>query len=83
MKMLNEHSVYRTSDIYLAATLQALGAQIEALEYENGNRCVFVFEASKDIHKASELYWRKELNIEPQTLFSSLKGLKNRLYNTN
>jgi hypothetical protein len=71
---------FRTQDIQLAASLTALGATLLYIDRSEPNRSTFVFEDSKDLKQVTQAYWRRQLSIEPQTLLSSFKAVKSRLY---
>lgn len=82
-KSISSVSYYETSDLLLAATLQAHGLSIAATEWATSNRCNFFFEDSKELQEIIALFWQQKLRLEPNRLFSSLKTVKARLYSSN
>lgn len=71
---------FSSSDVYLAASLNALGFFIVAIDRENPERCQFVFTNSMELQAAVAAFWQKSLLLEPQILFGSLRSLKWRLH---
>lgn len=71
---------FKTSDIFLASTLIALGFEVEKLCREESTKVEFSFLQATALEEAINKYWAKRLMVEPQTLLLSLKMLKNRIY---
>ncbi len=71
---------FETSDINLAATLCALGAQFESIDRYSPHKCLFQFRKNIELEKVVDSYWRRELLVEPQTILHALKSVKARLY---
>lgn len=71
---------YETIDLELAATLYALGAKLDDVRDDVGNKKSFVFRDSDDVQKWVDGYWRRDLAIEPQHLLNALRMLKSRTY---
>ena len=71
---------YKTSDMWLAAALMALGEEMVGLERGEGPRALFVFDFSQSTEMRVEEYKAGKLRIEPQKLFIQTKLLKGRLY---
>jgi hypothetical protein len=71
--------IYETSDFHLAVVLCSLGAQIVSIESSVGDRCIFLFEQTRELQATIDAYWRKLLSIEPQSLFAAQRSLKSRL----
>ena len=81
---------YRTKDVYIAATLIALGNNNYRIE-RNGKQCFFIFTNDNTDHPDGlgpiefieiqvEQYWTGNLLIDPKSLFNAFKELKNRMY---
>ena len=70
---------YETSDLALASVI-ALFFPLDAIDRANPQKAHFMFERSKELEKLIEGYWKRELQIEPQVYFQSIKTLKGRLY---
>jgi len=73
--------LFTTYNLNFSAVLVASGIKLAKVDSGLGSKSLFCFESSKKIQEINDRYWRKELLIEPQLLFDSLKFLKNRLYN--
>jgi len=80
--MKNENG-YSTKDIYLAATLIAIGNFKYSLN-KQGKIFFFVFDdPDSKIKSEVDKYWSKELMVDPRLLFNALKELKTRMYSGN
>lgn len=78
--MTTDHNaLYRTTDISLATTL-SIWLPLDSVDRSNPRQAWFNFENSEELQKLVELYWRKELQVEPQEYFSQLRMVKARLY---
>jgi hypothetical protein len=76
-----ESPAFATSDLALAATLLTLGFPLVDIEMgQMRNRAQFIFDQSDDLQETIRLYWKRELAVEPETYFHSIKSIKNRLY---
>lgn len=82
MKINNEKLLFKTTDLALATTLFSVNIPLESIERSSDTKKVkFVFsKENKNIEQILHQYWRKEIRIEPQTYFQSLRLLKNRIY---
>lgn len=77
---------FKTKDTYLASTLRCLGYHLDTIE-KDGKNYVFVFDPSVfpvegNIEEDVAAYWNHGLRVDPLTLFTAFKELKNRMYNT-
>ncbi len=71
---------YCTSDFPTATVLYTLGFKLSHFDRTNPERIEFCFERNEYLDKTIECWWRGELKIEPQSLFSSQKVLKSRIH---
>lgn len=69
-----------TSDLNLAATLDALGFHLLELDRSQPQRVQFLFARVDGIENAINRYWDDAIKLPPQKLFAAQKKLKNRLY---
>lgn len=76
---LNVNDQYSTSDLALA-TMISLFYPLEAIDRTNSNKSQFLFKRDEELDQLIEAFWRKELQVEPQTYFNQLKIIKSRLY---
>lgn len=78
----NKHLIelyFRTSNFCLAATL-SLYANLETIQWRDQNVADFVFINSHALGSYIEMFFNKELQVEPQTYFNKIKELKSRLH---
>ncbi len=79
MELENER-YFSTYDIFLCSTLVTLGFKIEALDKHNKQRVEFCFNRGQQLDEAVQMYWAREVRLEPQAFAANLKSLKNRIY---
>lgn len=72
---------FQTTDLSLAATI-ALSLPLDSVDKTIPTKAQFIFKRSKELDELIESYWKRELKVEPQMYFQSLKILKNRLYSS-
>ena len=72
-------ATYCTSDLALAAAV-SLWLPVDSLDRGNPRQAIFNFSRCAELDKLVELYWRAELQVEPQAYFNQLRILKARLY---
>lgn len=71
---------FSTYDIFLSSTLVTLGFKIEALDKQNKQKVEFCFIRENGLDETIQMYWARELRVEPQSFSANLKSLKNRIY---
>lgn len=76
---LQLENYYQTSDLNLCVTI-SLWYPIEAIDRTNPRKATFLFKRDEKLDELLELYWKRQLKVEPQTYFSQLKAIKARLY---
>ena len=76
---LNTNNYYSTSDLALAAAV-SLWYPIDAIDRQNPHKATFLFKRDEKFDELLEVYWKRELKVEPQTYFNQLKAIKARLY---
>lgn len=76
----NKAELFTTYNLNFSAVLVACGFKLQQVEKRLDSKALFCFENSSKLQDINNRYWKKELEIEPQLLFDSLKFLKNRLY---
>lgn len=72
-------SYYETADLALATAL-SLWVPIDVIDRSDPKQALFYFVRTSEQENLVELYWRKELLIEPQSFFNQLRNVKARLY---
>lgn len=75
-----DESEYKTSDLGLAAALNACGFRSINIDRSNPQRAVFIFPISKDLEDAVDSFWKDELQLNARTYFDSIKSVKSRMY---
>jgi len=80
--VLSKAQSWETSDISVAATLYALGAEFLGIQWQDSNKCTFSFVDSEQLRKAIDAYWRKQLSVEPQLILSALRALKAKVHDS-
>lgn len=75
-------SCFETSDLLLAATIQAHGMPIALIDWRDGERCVFYFDQSQELQGIIASFWQLTLRLEPHQLFESIKTVKTRIYSS-
>lgn len=71
--------LYSTTDLTTAVTL-SLYFPIEAIDKTNPYKATFLFKRVDDFDQVLELFWSRQLKIEPQAFATQLKAIKTRLY---
>lgn len=79
---LKLYSTYSTFDLSLATAI-SLWFPIDAIDKQNPRKASFLFKRNEKLDQIVELYWKRELKIEPQEYFNQLKAIKARLYSEN
>ena len=77
--MKQSNQFFTTYDLNLSSTLLSLGFQIEKIE-RKCNRGLFFFQESPELNQKIDEYFKDQILVSPQSLFNSLKAIKNRLY---
>lgn len=73
-------SLYKTSDLALAATI-SLQFPIDFIDKtSNPRKAIFLFKQSKGLDKLIDSYWRDEARVNPRAYFDKLRSIKSRLY---
>lgn len=76
---LSTQNTFSTSDLALA-TILSLYYPIDSIDRTNPHKALFLFKREEELDGLVESYWRKQLQVEPQTYFNQLKVIKSRLY---
>lgn len=81
MNQTFSESYYQTSDLVLAAVL-TLSLPLDSIDKTNPPKAQFIFKRTEGLDELIANYWKRELKVEPQMYFQSLKILKSRLYSS-
>lgn len=71
--------LYTTTDLTTAVTL-SLRFPIEAIDKTDPRKATFLFRRVDGFDQFLEMYWRRQLTIEPQAFAAQTKAIKTRLY---
>lgn len=78
--MSNYETTYETKSLPLAAAILSLGIVLNSVVKGPEDKSIFVFPHTEDLDQILESFWRKELRIEPNSFWESLRFLKSRIY---
>ena len=78
---MNMSQHFETFDLGLAAAMVSSGLTLETIQkHARDKRAAFFFEKSKDLDALVQMYWKRDMVIEPQTYFNALRMIKSRIY---
>lgn len=75
-----EFDFFTTYNLNFSAVLVAFDVKLHHVDKSQGSKTLFCFEQSNRLQELNDKYWKRELKVEPQNLFDSLKFLKNLIY---
>lgn len=78
--MNEEQDIYKSSDLATVAFLYLLGHPLIEVENTKFGKSFFFFKNSKKLERDLEDFWQKEVKVEPQEYFDSIKKIKTRIY---
>jgi len=78
--MNDGQKLFSTYDLNLSAVLVAHGFSLAEVHKSEGGKAQFQFEQSEKLTALIDRYWQGKVRMNPQTLFTSIKSIKNRLY---
>ena len=78
--MMSYEDNYTTSDMGFAASLLAMGFQIDNVDKSNSRRVVFAFQRSESLDAVVSKYRAGELLIPTNSVIESIKNLKSLIY---
>lgn len=71
---------FTSSEFALCAALLTLGFSLDSLDKTNPQKALFVFKRSSDLDKTIQVFWNKQLKVEPISFFEAQRFLKSRIY---
>lgn len=78
--MNKNKSYYETQSLSLAATLVSLGLALGSVVKDSGGKATFIFTQNKELNQIIELFWKRELKVEPNSFWEAQRFLKSRIY---
>ena len=74
--------MFETSDFYLTIAMMTMGHSLHSIDRGNLKRMNFYFEITEELKIDVDMYWDRELQLDPVSLFENLNFLKRRMYGT-
>lgn len=78
--MNEDKNLYETQSLSLAATLISLGINLDSVIKDQEDKSTFIFLQTKELDQVIELFWKRELKVEPNSFWESLRFIKSRIY---
>lgn len=78
--MDSNKNIYETRSLTLSSTLICLGFKLDAALKDNFGRTKFIFRNTPELEEILTLFWKKDLKVEPNSLFEAQKFLKSKIY---
>jgi len=81
--MSNKISVkdcFATTDLNLASVLLSLNYTLDCIDKREPQKATFIFLRQDDLDEVIQSFWARALKLEPLSVLTNLKLLKNRLY---
>ncbi len=73
-------STYSTSDFQLAASLAYQGFILIDVDRTDPRRAQFCFKREEGLDKALEMFWQRQMQVEPRAYSMQQKMLKAQIY---
>ncbi|OGM63611.1 hypothetical protein A2893_02660 [Candidatus Woesebacteria bacterium RIFCSPLOWO2_01_FULL_39_25] len=80
MSKINNNDLFETTDLHLASVLLSIGYTLEYIDKREPHKAVFVFNRNDKLENFVQAFWARALKLEPLSVLTSLKLIKNRLY---
>jgi hypothetical protein len=74
------NNYFETNSLPLSVALLCLGFALDSIEKSTDGKALFIFLQSKELNSAIQLYWHRELKIDPISFWQNQKFLKSRMY---
>lgn len=78
--ILEDHDVFTTYDLGVAAALLTSGYKLLDVDRTNNRKVLFVFEQKTNIEKTANRFFTDELRVKARSYFDNVKALKSKLY---
>ncbi len=78
--MSQNKTYYETQSLPLATTLLCLGISLDSVTKNQEGKSTFVFPQTKELNQVIELFWKRELKVEPNSFWEAQRFLKSRIY---
>jgi hypothetical protein len=78
---ITTNDLFETSDLNLACVLLSLGYSLDCIDKtSSSSKAKFRFLRREGLDEAIQAFWARDLKLEPLSILTNLKILKNRLY---
>jgi hypothetical protein len=74
------NDLFETSDLNLSCVLLSLGYSLDSIDKTSPSKAKFLFVRSDGLDDVIQAFWARALKLEPLSILTNLKILKNRLY---
>lgn len=74
------NDLFETTDLNLSCVLLSLGYSLDSIDKTSPGKAKFLFVRSNGLDDAIQSFWARALKLEPLSILTNLKILKNRLY---
>lgn len=86
MKYMDNQKIFSTRDITLAGTLIVLHFKMVGIDYQiEGERGLtvgyFKFDDTPNLKHTEQMFWDRELSVEPRKLIDAIRDLKAQISN--
>lgn len=74
------NNLFETTDLHLASVLLSLGFSLDSLNKQEPHKAIFIFLRNDNLDSVISDFWDRKLRLEPISILTSLKLIKQRLY---
>lgn len=78
--MNKNKSYYETQSLSLASTLISLGLSLDSVVKDPEGKATFIFPQTEELNQIIEIFWKRELKVEPNSFWEAQRFLKSRIY---
>lgn len=78
--IINNNNLFETTDLHLSSVLLTLGYTLDCIDKRELHKSVFKFLRVDGLDETIQAFWARTLKLEPLSLLTNLKLIKNRLY---
>ena len=77
---ISNNDIFETTDLNLASVLLSLGYTLDCIDKREPQKAIFIFLRQDNLDEVIQSFWSRALKLEPLSVLTNLKILKNRLY---
>jgi len=79
-KNISVNDFFETADLHLGSVLLTLGFNLDYIDKHDPSKARFIFLREEGLDEAVQSFWARTLKLDPLSVLTNLKILKNRLY---